>query len=569
MSLTKASYSMINGAPINVLDYGAVGDGVTNDTAAIQAAIDSGNSILFPNKTYLVTSLDFSSWSGIVQCLGTIKVPANTAITDIIDFSSASNFEWVGGTIDFNQTASTVEADPRADHGFYMLDARDGAIRDVTFTNIRVGEIIYINGTSSVSPSSSDGSKRIQVSGCSCVAFAPPSVDVGAAVYIRSDFYTSDGGGIYIAASNGLKQSDYTLDATVAYQRTTTDIQFSDCHFENFDGFRLFNAARVSCTNLQLINFYTRGYSLSPSCEDVSVTGGIISGNAAQINANFACKRCTFSGLTALGESAVVGQRHALRTGFGSTDIVFSNISGLGNDTRQVFVEGAQRVLFNGISLQNWPGGNTTVAISIAGGGAGNTSSWETKDIRFTNCNFTANYSVKIDDNAGTATIADGGVIFDSNCVLKNSLGFWNGSSSYSQILYSTSGTFTPSLIGATVAGTQTYSVQYGQYTLVNGLCTYKAHVTITAKDAAMAGDAEIGGLPFTSNATLNSDGVASVIASNVTLSAGNSQFVGWQKRARGRLTLAQTGSGIAFTAVQASNVAATTEIIVTGSYWI
>lgn len=27
MSLTKATYSMIEGAPVNVLDYGAVGDG--------------------------------------------------------------------------------------------------------------------------------------------------------------------------------------------------------------------------------------------------------------------------------------------------------------------------------------------------------------------------------------------------------------------------------------------------------------------------------------------------------------------------------------------------------------
>ena len=41
MSLTKVSYSMIQGTPINVIDYGAVGDGSTDDTAAIQAAIDA------------------------------------------------------------------------------------------------------------------------------------------------------------------------------------------------------------------------------------------------------------------------------------------------------------------------------------------------------------------------------------------------------------------------------------------------------------------------------------------------------------------------------------------------
>lgn len=57
MTLTKATYSMIDGSPANVLDFGAVGDGVADDTAAIQAALNSGvKHVLIPPGTYRLTN---------------------------------------------------------------------------------------------------------------------------------------------------------------------------------------------------------------------------------------------------------------------------------------------------------------------------------------------------------------------------------------------------------------------------------------------------------------------------------------------------------------------------------
>lgn len=56
MSLTKVSFSMIYGAPINVLDYGADASGVADSTTAIQAAINAGTNIYFPSGTYLINA---------------------------------------------------------------------------------------------------------------------------------------------------------------------------------------------------------------------------------------------------------------------------------------------------------------------------------------------------------------------------------------------------------------------------------------------------------------------------------------------------------------------------------
>jgi hypothetical protein len=93
MSLTKASFSMISGAPVSVLDYGADPTGATNSTAAIQAA-----------------------WNSVKTSNGTLFFPAGTyrcdgALDFTVAYSSQNHFHAVVGdcaTIDFSNTALTT-----------------------------------------------------------------------------------------------------------------------------------------------------------------------------------------------------------------------------------------------------------------------------------------------------------------------------------------------------------------------------------------------------------------------------------------------------------------------------
>ena len=74
MSLTKVTYSMIDGAPANIKDFGAVGDGVNDDTTAVQAALDSGLfSVVIPDGTFLVDNLVVPDTIKLIYGSGTLK----------------------------------------------------------------------------------------------------------------------------------------------------------------------------------------------------------------------------------------------------------------------------------------------------------------------------------------------------------------------------------------------------------------------------------------------------------------------------------------------------------------
>jgi hypothetical protein len=145
MSLTKVTYSMIDGAPFNVLDYGADPTGVASSTAAIQAAIDAafaagGGVVSIPAGTFKVTVSTLTetlwnagvAWPATDGCLvlrdnvhligegiGATKLLSDNANKTVIQISDGNNTRVSGLTVDGNWSGSG------AGHGIIQLLSTD------------------------------------------------------------------------------------------------------------------------------------------------------------------------------------------------------------------------------------------------------------------------------------------------------------------------------------------------------------------------------------------------------------------------------------------------------------
>lgn len=73
-SKVNSNFTELSARFVSVADYGATGDGVTDDTAAIQAAIDdlpaNGGTVYLPPGTYLISTIEFPNDPKVVNFLG-------------------------------------------------------------------------------------------------------------------------------------------------------------------------------------------------------------------------------------------------------------------------------------------------------------------------------------------------------------------------------------------------------------------------------------------------------------------------------------------------------------------
>lgn len=135
MSLTKATYSMVDDTTFSVRDYGAVGDGTTDDTAAFIAAGNAlqaagGGKLLFPAGTYVIykSGVTYAQFPFEFDSISGIHVDFSQAIIKVDPAKS-----WTGSNAALFQFTDC--SDIYINGGFFQSPA---VALDGTFTGVEV-----------------------------------------------------------------------------------------------------------------------------------------------------------------------------------------------------------------------------------------------------------------------------------------------------------------------------------------------------------------------------------------------------------------------------------------------
>lgn len=227
----------INIIGVNVLDYAATGNGVTNDTAAIQSAIDAtptGGYLYFPAGVYMIaaTGTDTTGANGglnitrnmtVVIELGAVlkAIPAEKTYAQIMHVVGVSKFELYGGNF-FGDKALRVTPKENC-LGLLIEDSSNIYIHNTVFSQF-AGDGVRVARKNA-------DSKNVLIANADFDNFSRwgISADVSRNLII-SNCKFKDGNGEFIFGGGIDIEYEYNLDASTTVMR---NIFIKECDFQN------------------------------------------------------------------------------------------------------------------------------------------------------------------------------------------------------------------------------------------------------------------------------------------------------------------------------------------------
>lgn len=224
MSLTKVSFSIINGEVFNVIDYGAVGDGVVDDSSAINNAIldanvKGGGVVFFPVGTYKIGSQILLKPG--VSLIGEQKGAWGLDVTPGVEFSK----EFTTGSVFFSPNTQTIAS---VSYENFWINGNKGGVGGANGNGIEIqrGHDIIL--------------RRVWVHECPSNGFVIGQGSVSYHNYLYNCYASFNGASGYVVQSDWMRFIDCWADGNyigIEFPSTNSGAfaHIERCHFEEWE----------------------------------------------------------------------------------------------------------------------------------------------------------------------------------------------------------------------------------------------------------------------------------------------------------------------------------------------